>query len=225
MAEPALMKLILTGDTEGLKTLLASDPELAKATDEQGISYLMQALYHRQAAMAAVLAEAKGSGQLTLFEAAAVGKASRVRQVLEATPDRINETAQDGFTALHLAAFFDHLDTVQFLLSQGADSAAVSQNPMKVTALHAAVASRSAEVVAALVNAGADVEAKQNKGYTALMGAASAGILPMVERLVAAGADVAVTSDDGKTAADLAREHGHVEIAENLEGLSQSISD
>jgi ankyrin repeat protein len=39
----------------------------------------------------------------------------------------------------------------------------------------------------------------------------------MVDLLLERGADPALTNDQGKTAADVAREHGHTELANRLE--------
>ncbi len=39
----------------------------------------------------------------------------------------------------------------------------------------------------------------------------------MVARLLAAGASKTLRTSDGKTAADLAREYGHMQLAEELE--------
>ena len=46
---------------------------------------------------------------------------------------------------------------------------------MKVQALHAAVAGRNADAVGAILDQGADPDARQQQGYTPLMGAASSG--------------------------------------------------
>ena len=56
-------------------------------------------------------------------------------------------------------------------------------------------------VVEALLAAGADVQAANNDGDTALMYAAEGGHLPVVAALLAAGADVQAASNDGGTAA------------------------
>jgi ankyrin repeat protein len=93
---------------------------------------------------------------------------------------------------------------------------------MRVQPLHAAVASRNAEVVALLLERGADPNARQQVGYTPLMGAASAGRTDMVQALIAAGADPSLVNDEGKTAADIAAEHGHQAIAAQLGALTRS---
>ena len=54
--------------------------------------------------------------------------------------------------------------------------------------------------VAALVNRGADVNARRNGGLTPLMDAARKGQLEAARTLVAAGADVNAADDSGDTA-------------------------
>ena len=88
---------------------------------------------------------------------------------------------------------------------------------MKVQALHAAVAGRNADAVGAILDQGADPDARQQQGYTPLMGAASSGREDLVDQLLARGADPALRSDDGKTAAAVPREHGHAALAARLE--------
>ena len=82
----------------------------------------------------------------------------------------------DGFTALHLAAFFGGAAVARRLLDAGADPDAVARNPMAVRPLHSAVAGGQVEVALALIAAGADVGARQRHGWTPLHGAAQAGL-------------------------------------------------
>ena len=70
-----------------------------------------------------------------------------------------------------------------------------------------------------LLASGAQVNAPQAGGFTALFSAAAADCRPLAELLVAHGADAAHKSDAGKTAADFARERGHTEMAAWLESL------
>jgi ankyrin repeat protein len=155
---------------------------------------------------------------LSIFEAAALGRDDRVRELLASDPTLAKAWAADGHTALGLASFFGHATTAVLLLHQGAEIGAAARNPMNVQPLHAAVAARSVPVAMLLLDAGADPNARQQAGYTPLMGAASAGHAPLVTLLLDAGADPALRSDDGSTAADVARSHGHAELANALSG-------
>lgn len=177
-------------------------------------SDILVALYRNDAAEAARLAEAANA--LTIWEAAALGRDDIVARLAAGDPRDLNATAPDGHTPLGLAAFFGHPSTVQLLLAGGADPAQASNNTMKVQPLHAAVAGRNADCVQAILDAGADPDARQQLGYTPLMGAASAGREDLAELLLARGADRSLQSEDGKTAASVAAEHGHASLAAHL---------
>ena len=66
---------------------------------------------------------------------------------------------------------------------------AVARNDMKVQPLHSAVAAGAREVVAALLLAGADVNARQEGGYTPLMGATQREDEEMARLLMDHGAE------------------------------------
>lgn len=175
------------------------------------VSPILQALYEGRAADAdALLGE---DPTLDVFEAAAVGRADRVRQLLDADPTLARAWSPDGFQALHLAAFFGQAGATDLLLSRGADPAIVSQHEfIKVTPLHSAVASEGAEslrTVEVLLARGAPVDARAEGGGTPLHSAAHNGNAPIVEALLAHGADPLGPRDDGKAPLDLARDQGH----------------
>lgn len=177
-------------------------------------SPILAALYRRQRDEAERLAA--GTTALNVWELAALGRDEGLRDLVARQPDLVNAYADDGFTPLALAAFFSSAATVRLLLAHGADVSLAARNDMRVQALHAAVASRNADAALALLDAGADSNARQQVGYTPLMAAAGAGRGDMVTLLLDRGADPALAADDGKTAADMAQEHGHAALAERL---------
>lgn len=67
-----------------------------------------------------------------------------------------------------------------------------------------------------LLDASADVNAKQHGGWTALHAAAMFGALPLVELLLDRGADAEIAKDDGKKAVDLSAEKNHAAVVEAL---------
>ena len=180
-------------------------------------SPILDALYNGRRDEARRLADDVGT--LTLFEAAALGREDGLEQTLGAGDADVNAFAPDGHTALGLAAFFAGPSTVELLLAHGADPHAAARNSMRVQPLHAAVASRQADSVRALLARGVDVNARQQQGYTPLMGAASAGRADLVDLLLQHGADAGLTNDGGLTAADVARQHHHEELAARLEAV------
>jgi ankyrin repeat protein len=66
----------------------------------------------------------------------------------------------DGFTALHLAAFFGEAGAARVLLSSGADVHALSRNPLAVPPLQSAVAAGERELAQLLLEAGARPDAR-----------------------------------------------------------------
>jgi uncharacterized protein len=172
----ALFAAIKSGDLDALSALLAGDAALANAR-EDGVSAVLVSLYHRQeGARDALLAAGAEVGPL---EAAALGR-------LEGLDP--SARGADGFTALHLAAFFGGAGAVRALLAAGADADADAENPLRVRPLHSAVAAHDIESVRALVEAGADPNVEQQGGFTPLMGARHQGDEEMVQLLLDHGA-------------------------------------
>ena len=123
----------------------------------------------------------------------------------------------DGWSPLHLAAHYGHTALVELLLHNNAPVDLRSTNQMANTALHAALAGRRAGVVKILLDAGADVNAKQHGGWTPLHAAAASGDRALVDLLLARGAKPSLANDAGATPASTARERGHAEIADRLD--------
>lgn len=209
------VEAIKKGDRVAVERELAADPSLAQG-EENGMSLVLLAAYHRKPEIARLLADRKRT--LSIFEAAAVGDVPRVEELIGGDASLANACAPDGFHPLGLAAFFRQPAVVELLLARGADVRAVSKNPLRVTALHSAVADGGhAAIGRMLVHAGADVNARQQLGWTPLHGAADSGVRETVELLLEHGADLAATHDGGKTALDIAREKGHAGVVAVLE--------
>jgi ankyrin repeat protein len=218
MAIDELVRAIKAGETARVRELLADEPALASARDGSGTSMLLLALYHQRRDAAEAVLEAHPA--LDVFDAAAAGRVDRLRALLAVDPGAANAWAADGFFPLGLACFFRQPEAARLLLEAGADARAAARNPMRVTALHAAAAARDAVTARALLDHGAEVDARQQAGYTALHAAARHGDEAFVDLLLARGADPSLRSDDGKDAPDHAREHGHHHLAARLASAS-----
>jgi uncharacterized protein len=197
-----IFEAIRKGDTATVASLLAADPANARARDDQGVSAIMQAVYHRRLEIMDRLRGAAGG--LDIFEAAALGDTNRLRSLLGKHPDLVCTYSADGFTPLHLAGFFSQPAAAEELLNNGADPNAVATNGSKLAVINSAAASGNAEVVKMLLRAGANPDAQQQGGFTALHSAAHNNNMEMVQALLDAGADVSIRTSDGKTAADMA---------------------
>ena len=185
------------------------------------VSPILRAVYDGDgAALERLLA---GDPELDVFEAAALGRDERVQGLLTAQPGLVDDHTPDGFTALHLAAFFDHPGVARGLIARGADPCARAENEMAVEPLHSAAASSARDVAELLLDAGADVNAQQHGGFTPLAAAARNGDDALADLLVARGADTELADDEGQMPGDHARTAGHEALARRLDAEPGSV--
>ncbi len=180
-------ELIKSGDRAGVEEMLAANPSLVSTKTDGGVSAILAAVYNGNPQIADLLVEA--GAPLDIFEAAALGREEDVGRLLDEMPRLVGAVAPDGFAPLGLAAFFGHEETAKLLILRGADVNHASENAMKVTPLHSAVAGRHLEIAKALLEAGADPNARQQDNFTPLMGAAQNGRPAMEELLRSYGAE------------------------------------
>lgn len=194
-----LFDAIKAGDAARVRELVSADPAAASARDESGLSAVLVALYHRQAeARDALLA---AGPELDVLDAAALGRVDLLR---EAGPDALSARGVDGFTPLHLAAFFGGAEAVRVLLAAGAPADADNDNAAHVRPLHSAIAAGDHGAAAALLAAGADPNVRQNGGYTPLLQAAHADDPELSRLLLDAGADPWAVAEDGRDVSAMA---------------------
>ena len=210
-----LMLAIQNRDLAAAKAALERDAGQATEALPGGLSPLLFALYNGARDIAELLL---GFTEPNLHEAAALDDARRVAAQVLADPAARDGYSPDGWTPLHLAAFFGARNAALVLIGLGASLTATSQNPMQNTPLHAGIAGAGGEQLAPLLMAlGSDVHHVGGSGVTALHLAASRGFEALCRLLIARGADRAAKTEDGKLAADLARERGHLPTAAALE--------
>ena len=195
---------IRSGDVARVRALVKADPALASARDEAGLSAVLTALYHRQDEARDVLLAA--DPELDVLDAAATGRLDVLRAILESDQDALAARSPEGFTPLHLAAFFGGGPAVRMLLAAGVPADADQDNPARVRPLHSAVAAGDHEAAEALLDAGADPDAVQQGGFTPLLAAAHSDDATMVALLLRHGADRSLAADDGRDPAAMAGE-------------------
>jgi len=212
--EEDLISAVNDDDAPRVAELVAGDPKLASTRDRDGVSAIMLSRYrfHRATTDALLAADP----DLDLFEATALGYIDRLRERLDEDPARTSAFSPDGFTALHLAAFFGKTEAARALIGAGAAVDVYSRNELFVQPLHSAAAGRHHEVCRLLIAADADVNARQRHGFTPLHAAAQHGDVELVELFLSAGADPAAQQDDGDTPADTAEAAGHTDVARRL---------
>ncbi len=213
-APDILLTAIRSKDRDAIAAMLAADPSLVTARATGGESLVLHACY----VGAEELSELLHAGRpIEACEAAALGNVTALRTCLESDDDSRVRRSSDGWTPLHLAAFFGRDDAVTLLIDHGAPLDAHSTNALRNTPLHAALAGNTLPVlVRRLVFAGADVTARDAHGNTPLHLAASRGYVLLCELLIARGADAHARSDDKSTPAMLAFARGFSELGTKL---------
>jgi len=215
----AIFEAISAQDEPRVRSLVENDPSLAQAANEQGISAILWALYHRRQNLAEWMAGFYD--QVPAFEAAALGKLNTLQAHFEAHPEILEDVSADGFTLLHYACFFSQFAVAKWLIDKGANIHARTPPPGRLSPLHSAVAAKATPIVQLLLAAGSDPNVQQQGGYTPLMSAASHGELEIMEALIRHGAKINMTDNEGKTARKMAVENHQNAAIDLLDSSSQ----
>ena len=161
--------------------------------------------------------EARNYHARPLFLASENGNTAIVKMLVEAGA-KVCATDKEGRTCLEIASGNGHTETVSYLVGlQEVD--VKNTDHQHFTALHRAVSTGHADVVQVLINAGADIEAKDRMGRSPLHWACEGGRLAIVKMLVEAGAKMCATDDEGNTCFTIAEKNGHTETVRYLEKL------
>jgi ankyrin repeat protein len=163
-------------------------------------------------------------GNTALMLAAETGDLEMIR-LLVANGAEINAANALGFTPLFNAVTSNRIDAVRFLLDKGANPNAVTiaaigtvkHGPLafgKATPLMLAAPYASSELIASLLKAGADVNARDVRGMTSLMLAVASETqdVDVVKVLLKAGANPNIRSMAGETALDWANKYGSAPV-------------
>jgi ankyrin repeat protein len=169
----SIFELIDAGDARGARALLADDPGLASARDEQGLTALMRASY-RGGAVYEVVREAEP--ELDQWDRILVGESDDLPTVDVWSPD--------GFTPLHIAAFAKNAAAAQTLVDAGGDvNAFATPSYARVTPLGTCAFVGATEVARVLLRAGADPTLTEIEGASPLEAAMENGHRDLVALL------------------------------------------
>ena len=178
----------IVGHTDKVAAFLKQDPKLINARDS--------------------------GGKAALHWAALYGQ-GKVMELLLAQKADVNSLDEDGFTPLHWAATFNQSDAVKLLLTNKANMNIKVQKygwtPLRLAVIHGHMATAEA-----LLNAGADPNAKDDENIPLLHQAVIRGNKEMVGLLLDKKADLNKKDSEGETALDEAEEQGNKEIIEFL---------
>jgi hypothetical protein len=138
-----------------------------------------------------------------LVDCAYDGDLERVEQLVEGGAN-IDETNEDGMTALMMASFGGYFEIVVYLVEHGANVAHTDSGGM--TALHWACEKGSLPTVELLLEHGATSTDRDSEGMTPLLHAADYGCLEVLQHLLSSegGASITETNNEGNTALLLA---------------------
>ena len=203
-------------NAEGLRLLLAAGADVG-ARGGHGISPLWLATQEGSARAVAELLrlagppldidQANSTGQTPLMVAAIKGHVGILGMLLDAGADAHRPDARQGWTALHLAAINNQLPSVHEILARRPSDRSLleARSITGVQALLSANACRNPAIAEALLDAGADINAADQNGITALRQAVLNSDRDMVDLLLARGARTDIPSANGISLVDTAR--------------------
>ncbi|MFT4553702.1 MAG: ankyrin repeat protein/serine/threonine protein kinase [Chlamydiales bacterium] len=178
-----------------------------------------------------------------LFEECYKGHVKVVDKILEMGLVEVNEEGEDGRSVLHNAAEFGDISLIQNLLLHGADIN--KKNHARMTPVDLAIKLGRIKVAEAivgmpiiewaildgrhselgmLVDLGADINAKNDQGYTAAHLATEEGNLELLKRIAVLGADFEKRDKDGLGVAHLAVINNHEHILSYLKIISAKMN-
>jgi ankyrin repeat protein len=190
MAQVDVFEAISAGDEDALKDILEQRPDAAGRRNADGLSAVRHALYVGHGELVQPLLDA--NPPLDVFDAAAVGRNRGLTELLDSDEEAARSWSPDGFTPLHLAAYFGQADAVRLLLEHGADVGARSRNELGVAPLNSAAAGpvegARVEVARLLLDAGADPNSELESGFRPLDAALQNGDEELAQLLRERGA-------------------------------------
>jgi uncharacterized protein len=231
------------GDLVAVRSLLAQRAN-ANAAGRDGSTALLWATHHSNLDMARALIAAGAKvdtpnrfGVTPLLQASRSGDAPLIDVLLKARAS-VSLSHPDGETPLIAASRAGRLHAVRLLLEAGA-AVNAADTLQDQTALMWAAAEGHADIVAALLAAGADanrgarVTALKKRehadhptgGLTALMFAVRNGHAAIARTLMQAGADVNATNGDGATATIIAIVNDRLDLAKELLARGANAND
>lgn len=196
-----LLEAIRARDEAAFEAALAEDPSAIHASDEHGVPAIRWAAYMGNPGWAKRLASLGAA--VDFFTACALGDVLPAGEAVNRDPSILFAHSTDGWTGLHLAAFFGHEALASYLISRGADPRLRSTNNNENLPIHAAAAGKHARLIALLIQANSPVDARQEGGYTPLHSAAQNNDVESIRVLEAAGANWDARDDQGRTPRDL----------------------
>ncbi|CAH8484520.1 unnamed protein product [Heterobilharzia americana] len=219
-----LISAIRLGEYDKVKLLLESHAN-PNTIDQDGWLALRTAAWGGYSSIVELLiyygadVNLSGSDGRTALRAAAwAGHVETVKCLLNAGVD-VNKSDSEKRTALIAAAYMGHINVVEVLLKAGAD---VNHSDLDGrTALHVAAfcvqkSDKHSDIVACLLNHGANPNLPDSEGVTPLLGASNTGNYMVCELCLESDADVNMTDKSGRTPVMLAVLGGYTDVVRLL---------
>ena len=191
-----------THDT--LKKMVTHGAHLNKQ-DNLGRTALFLACKYRQQEMVKILLESAANPRITCTEgksslhvAVEGGCSKKIIRALIKHGVNVNATNVHGVTALMTACVKGNIETINILLSAGADPN-IADSRGETCIHHVAFANNSKEAVQAIINHGAYINATNKENITAIMIACQMGYTDTMNVLLSAGADLNIADNTGAT--------------------------
>lgn len=240
-----LANAVLAQDEARIRFLIERGADINKR-DAQGYGALQAAARNRSDKIIPLLIELKADvngrdkdGFTALIHAAERNHVPSIQALAQGGAD-LEASVDGGFGPLSLAIESGKLLAAKALIELGAsvNVAAGTDHvtPLMVAASQLAVGEqakeierrqglRSTDIATALIERGANLNATNAEGVTALMIASARGNIPMIGLLLEAGADPSLKSKVGKTAVDIARENLNEDVVKSITLFEATISD
>ena len=209
--EQEFLDAIKKGNSARVGELLKQNPALIKARTKKGTTPVMLAMFNRHKEIAELLATGI---ETNIFEATALGRVERVRELLKKDPTLVKAFSPEGFTALH--GNLNHTDVVQLLIDKGADINVMSNNAFLATPLQSAIAMGWTDAAKLLIARNANVNCRGEGGGSPLHEAAGNGQIELAKLLLDHGANLNAKDDHGKTPLTIALEYKQTDMAKFL---------
>lgn len=211
-----MIEAVKINNVEKVIDLISRDSDLVNASNSKGETAVLMAAYYRATEIKELLIH--NGAELNIFEAAAVGNTTRVKELVGNLPELIATYSIDGFTPLGLACHFGNEETALLLLDCGADVNARSKDgQLNNMAIHAAIAGNFEHITRTLIEYGADVnikcEGEWRQGFSPLHVAGYFGRESIIKVLLQHHADKKAKNTNGETPYELAITRGHPESA------------
>lgn len=143
---------------------------------------------------------------MDLFHFARQNDVQELERLLKSGTVSINEKTRGGYTALHIAVFHRHEESVRILLQYGADVNTYNYGQQS-TPLVSAINSKDTNIILMLLEHGCDVNAYAHQDYIPLQLAVRYNNSFNIEQLLLHGADPNAKNNSGETPLYMAIEY------------------